>query len=102
MRFKFSVGDREDHEAEVHWDQMWGPLRIYVDHDLKVRDFRLFALSLSKVYELSVGNTERYTVRIEKIKHRFFGGARRQQFTVYVDGRPQDVAPTADEPSRAH
>lgn len=87
MQLPFTVGDHERHQVVFSFDKMWGHLSITVDGMEVTRDFRMFSLSLKKVYELVVGQQERHLVRIEKSRALLFAGFRPQPVRAFVDGR---------------
>ncbi len=82
----FTVGDEERHQLEYHFNKFWGNLSISVDGAVVRRDFRLFSLSPVKSYELTVGDTERHTVRIEKTRPLAMAGFQPQAIRAFVDG----------------
>jgi hypothetical protein len=86
MQFSFVVGASEKHQVDFSFDQMIGNLEIRVDGQPVVKDFRMFSLSLTKRYELTVGNQERHQVVIEKKRKLFLAGLRPQQYRVFIDG----------------
>jgi hypothetical protein len=46
----------------------------------------MFASTARRKFAFSVGQDEVHDVVIEKISHRFFGGARKQKCQAFVDG----------------
>ena len=90
MDFTFSVGDSEKHRVDFHFNQFWGNLRIKIDNETVVKDFRTYEVSDSKKYEFPVGSRERHDVVVEITRKSFLGSARKQACKVYVDGRLQE------------
>ncbi len=88
MDFSFAVGTRERHQVHFHFNQVWGNLRIDVDGRPVVKDFRMFSVRTRVTYEFLVGSAERHEVRIEKTRKRLLGGARKQTYRIFVDGKP--------------
>jgi hypothetical protein len=86
MTFTFDVGNKERHRVVFHFNQLWGNLRITVDDQAVVRDFRMYSLHLTKKYEFPVGDSERHTVAIEHARKLLLAGFRKQKYRVYVDG----------------
>jgi len=86
MQFSFMVGINEKHQVDFSFDQMIGNLQILVDGQPKVRDLRMFSLSLSKRYEFEVGQAERHQVVIEKKRKLFLAGLRPQRYRIFIDG----------------
>jgi len=87
MNFSFTVGITEQHRVDFSFDQMMGNLEIKVDGQTAIADFRMFSLSLTKRYEITVGVEEKHLVAIEKSRKLFFAGLRPQQYRVFVDGK---------------
>ncbi|HKS30063.1 MAG TPA: hypothetical protein VJS44_19730 [Pyrinomonadaceae bacterium] len=87
MQFSFEVGFHEKHVVMVNYNQMIGVLSIFVDDREVIREQRTFSLSLVRKYELTVGEAERHTVRIEKKRKLLLAGLRPQKFSVFVDGQ---------------
>jgi hypothetical protein len=86
MQFSFIVGTAERHQVDFSFDQMIGNVQIRVDGQPTVKDFRMFSLSLTKRYELTVGNQERHQVVIEKKRKLFLAGLRPSRYRVFIDG----------------
>jgi len=86
MQFSFMVGVNEKHQVDFSFDQMIGNLQILVDGQPKIKDFRMFSLSLSKRYEFEVGQDERHQVVIEKKRKLFLAGLRPQRYRIFIDG----------------
>jgi hypothetical protein len=87
MDFSFNVGNSEKHAVNFYFNQLIGNVRITVDDKLVVKDFRMFSASLTKQYEFSVGEREVHKVAIVIIRRQILGGARKQDYKVYVDGQ---------------
>jgi hypothetical protein len=85
--FEFQVGDTEKHRVAFHWGQLFGRVRITVDYVEVLGENKAVRLSSPTVrtFEFSVGDAEQHAVRIEKIRKRFLGGARKQACRAYVD-----------------
>ena len=86
MKFAFTVGKDEPHQVVFSFDQFIGKLEIKVDGQTVTNDFRIFSLTLTKRYELTVGVNEKHLVVIEKKRKLFLAGVRPQQYRVFVDG----------------
>ena len=87
MQFSFRVGVREQHQVDFSFDQFIGNLKIRVDGQPAVKDFRMFSLSLTKRYEFVVGIHEQHQIAIEKKRKLFLAGLRPQQYRVFIDGQ---------------
>lgn len=87
MNFSFVVGVNEQHRIDFSFDQFIGNLEIKVDGQTAITDFRMFSLSLTKRYELTVGVNEKHHVAIEKERKLFLAGLRPQQYRVFIDGQ---------------
>jgi hypothetical protein len=87
--FAFEVGDEETHRVAFAWGQLFGRVRITVDDVEVVQHNRpvVFRSTARRKFEFSVGQHEVHEVVIEKISHRFLGGARKQQCQAFVDGK---------------
>ena len=86
MALLFTVGSTEQHVVEFYFNKFLGNLRISVDGEPIVRDFRLFSISLKKDYHFIVGVEEQHSVIIRKIRRAAFAGYRPQEVYAYVDG----------------
>jgi hypothetical protein len=84
VKFSFDVGE---HDIDFSFNQFWGNLSIAVDGVPRKRDFRIASLQLVKRYELTVGETGRHAVVIEKERKRMFAGFRKQKYRVFIDGQ---------------
>ena len=87
MQFSFRVGVSEQHQDDFSFDQFVGNLEIKVDGQTAVKDFRMFSLSLTKRYELTVGVQERHHVIIEKKRKLFLAGLRPMTYSIFIDGQ---------------
>ena len=87
MQFSFIVGTNETHQVDFSFDQMIGNLEIRVDGQPALKDFRMFSLSLTKRYELTVGNQERHQIVIEKKRKLFLAGMRPSRYRIFIDGK---------------
>ncbi len=85
LEFQFDVGEAEHHEVEFRFNRTWGPLRISVDDQPVVKKFEMFRWSTTERFELTVGETERHAVVIEKRRKRWVGGFFPHQCVAYVD-----------------
>jgi hypothetical protein len=80
--FAFEVGNEEKHRVAFHW------VRVTVD-DVEVVEHNrpvLLASTARRKFTFSVGQHEVHEVVIEKVSHRFLGGARKQKCQAFVDG----------------
>jgi hypothetical protein len=86
--FAFEVGEEEKHRVEFHWGQLFGRVRVTVDDVEVVQHNRpqMLRSSARREFAFSVGQDEVHAVVIEKISHRFLGGARKQKCRAFVDG----------------
>lgn len=82
----FEVGREEKHHVEFRWGQFWGLARIWVDGVEVLHERHNFGLSLTRRYEVSVGDVEIHSVAIEKRRPRVNAGLRKQTLLVFVDG----------------
>jgi hypothetical protein len=87
MQFSFRVGVSEQHQVDFSFDQFVGNLEIKVDGQTAVKDFRMFSLSLTKRYELTVGVQEQHHVIIEKTRKLFLAGLRPMTYRIFIDGQ---------------
>jgi len=87
MQFSFRVGVSEQHQVDFSFDQFVGNLEIKVDGQTAVKDFRMFSLSLTKRYELTVGVQEQHHVIIEKKRKLFLAGLRPMTYRIFIDGQ---------------
>jgi hypothetical protein len=85
MELSFDVGSAEKHRVVFRFSKFWGTVDLDVDDEPVVRDMRIFSVSHTQKYLVSVGMTERHEVRIEKDRSAVFAGARRQPVRAYVD-----------------
>jgi len=85
IEFHFEVGEHERHDVAFRFNRSLGPLTISVDRQRVVRKFRIFSGSSTERYQLSVGETERHDVVIEKRRQGFLGGFSSQECVAYVD-----------------
>lgn len=83
MRFAFEVGEAEKHLVEFSFNQLLGSLCIKVDGQPVCNHLRLFNEPVFEVFNLSVGQNESRSVRIEKQRKQLFGHLNR----LYVDNR---------------
>lgn len=81
----FDVGSTEKHRVVFRFNKFWGTVNLDVDDDSVLRDIRIFSISLTKKYIVSVGTAERHEIRIEKDRSVAFAGARPQPVRAYVD-----------------
>ncbi|PSK94021.1 hypothetical protein [Taibaiella chishuiensis] len=85
MKFEFEVGAKEKHTVSFRFNKFWGGLKIKVDGETKVSDFRMYSPGLVETYRLIVGVQESYEVRIDKIRPQFFAGFRSNEYKVYLN-----------------
>jgi len=83
MKFCLEVGELERHTIEFDFNQLLGELKIRVNRQEVKRNIRLFDEPLTETHTLQVGETERFTVRIEKERKLLFG----QKCRVFVNDR---------------
>ena len=86
--FAFDVGEKEKHRVEFHWGQLFGRVRVTVDDVEVVQHNRPRCSDRRRAGSSSSpsGEHEVHAVVIEKISHRFLGGARKQKCQAFVDG----------------
>lgn len=87
LEFQFEVGDDERHEVGFRFNRSLGPLTISVDDQPVIKKFKIFSGSTTERYELTVGETERHNVVIEKTRRPFLGGMQPQACIAYVDDK---------------
>jgi hypothetical protein len=85
MELGFDVGSAEKHRVVFRFSKFWGTVNLDVDDEPVVREIRIFSISLTQKYVVSVGTSERHEIRIEKDRPVAFAGARRQPVRAYVD-----------------
>jgi hypothetical protein len=85
LEFQFGVGEDERHEVGFRFNRTWGPLMISVDDQPVVKKFEMFRWSTTERFELTVGETERHDVVIEKKRKRWMSGFFPHQCIAYVD-----------------
>ena len=85
MELGFDVGNAEKHRVVFRFNKFWGTVNLDVDDEPVVRDIRIFSISHTQKYVVSVGTAERHEIRIEKDHSVVFAGARRQTVRAYVD-----------------
>lgn len=81
----FDVGSTEMHRVVFRFNKFWGTVNLDVDDEPVVRDIRIFSISHTQKYVVSVGTAERHEIRIEKDRTAMFAGARRQPIRAYAD-----------------
>jgi hypothetical protein len=86
MQFEFNVGTHEQHRVAFAFNQMVGDLKVTVDGQPVIQDFRMLSVRLVKRYEFSVGQQEPHKVAIEKERKLLLAGFRKQKYRVFVDG----------------
>ena len=86
MQFSFTVGVNEKHQVDFSFDQFKGNLEIRVDGQPAVKDFRMLSLKLTKRYKLTVGESEKHHIAIEKRRKLSLAGLRPQQYRIFIDG----------------
>ncbi len=87
LEFRFEVGEEERHKVNFRFNRTLGPLTISVDDQPVVKKLKLFSVTTKERYELTVGETERHDVVIEKTRQGFLGGFHPQHCIAYVDKR---------------
>ena len=86
MKFSFGVGEIQPRRVTFDFDQFWGHLKITVDDEDVVRDFRFLSLRLTKRYEFDVqADGAVHAVAIEKTRPLIFAGFRPQKYKAFVD-----------------
>lgn len=85
MELGFDVGSAEKHRVVIRFNKFWGTVNLDVDDEPVVRDMRIFSVSHTQKYFVSVCTAERHEIRIEKDRSAVFAGARRQPVRAYVD-----------------
>jgi hypothetical protein len=83
MRFKIELGENEKHTVEYEFNQLFGRLTIKVDQKPVRQSVRLFSEPVREDFTLTVGEHEKHTVRIEKVRKHLFGQVNR----VFVNNR---------------
>lgn len=85
MELGFDVGNAEKHHVMFRFNKFWGTVDLDVDDEPVIRDMRVFSVSRTRKYSVSVGTAERHQIRIEKDRYLVFAGARPQPVRAYVD-----------------
>ena len=83
MKFSFEIGELEKHQVEFNFNQLYGTLLISVDQMPIRRVTRLLNEPIQEIFDFTVGNTERWPVRIEKRRKPLFGSRN----ILYVNNR---------------
>jgi hypothetical protein len=83
MRFKIELGQNEKHTVEYEFNQLLGKLTIKVDQKPVQQSVRLFSEPVREDFTFDVGEHEKYTVRIEKLRKHLFGQVNR----VFINNR---------------
>ena len=83
MRFKIELGEVEKHTVEYEFNQLLGRLSIRVDNKLVQQSVRLFSEPVREDFNLTVGDHEKHTIRIEKQRRNLYGQVNR----VFVNNR---------------
>ncbi len=65
MKIGFIVGEIEQHQMELSFDQKSGDLLILLDGTQVLQDSPVLSEEPSKTYELSVGDAEKHTLALE-------------------------------------
>ena len=73
MKFCLEVGETEKHLIEFEFNQLLGELRIRVNRKEVKKQVRLFNEPLTETHTLQFGETEVFTMRIEKERKLLFG-----------------------------
>lgn len=87
MRFTIEIGEKEKHQLEYQFNQLFGRLVIKVDDEPVMESIRLFNEPLFEEHEFVVGTSERSSVRIEKQRKILFG----QRNRLYINERLAEV-----------
>lgn len=85
MELCFDVGSAEKHRVVFRFNKFWGTVNLDVDDEPVVREMRIFSISHTQKYVVSIGTAERHEIRIEKDWSVVFAGARPQPVRAYVD-----------------
>ncbi len=83
MKFCLEVGETERHLIEFDFNQLLGQLHIRVNRREVKAQVRLFNEPLTETHTLNFGETENFTVRIEKERKLLFG----QRCRVFLNDR---------------
>lgn len=83
MKFCLEVGETERHLVEFEFNQLLGQLHIRVNRQEVKRQVRLFNEPVLETHVVQVGQNERWTVRIEKVRKPLFG----QRCRVFLNER---------------
>jgi hypothetical protein len=87
MKFTVEIGDEEKHNISYNFNKFWGNVSIKVNGEKIKKDFRLYSLELSKVYEFNVGIKEVHAIKIEKIRPLILAGFRSNTYRIFVDDK---------------
>ncbi|MFM2083027.1 MAG: hypothetical protein RL380_1718 [Verrucomicrobiota bacterium] len=88
MKFKLEVGEEEKHVVGFDFNQLAGTLVITVDDQPVVKKRRVINEPVEEIYELTVGDVQKNSVRIEKRRKQLLGHRRR----VWINNRLAQVA----------
>jgi hypothetical protein len=91
MRFALDIGDREHHHIELNRSPWFGAVLITVNGQPVAGKspwgvFTHFNYRFVDRYEFTVGEHEKHQVAMVHERPLLWGGLRRQQYRVYVDG----------------
>jgi hypothetical protein len=86
FHYRFEVGEREKHVVDLEWKQLWATFRITVDGTEVLEESHPFGLKNVRTYQATVGTAEVHTVVVEKTKALIYGGAKKQDFKIRLDG----------------
>lgn len=87
MYYDFSVGRREKHKIEYHFNPMWGTYRIILDGKKYLNGFFFFVYPIPKTVEFTVGEREIHKIRIEKRHRSMFRTHNDQNYKFFVDDK---------------
>ena len=83
MKFAIEFGGLERHRLEYYFNQLLGRLSIKINEQSVTQSLRLVNEPEFEVYEFEVGDREKSTVRIEKVRKPLIGHINR----LYVNNR---------------
>ncbi len=65
MKIGFIVGENEQHQMELSFDQASGALLLLVDGTQVLQDSPVLSVEPTKTYELSVGDCEKHRLALQ-------------------------------------
>ena len=86
MRFKFKVGDTEEHLVQFHRDPWFGQVTIETDDQTLFSGGAMFTLKRYWEYKFILGETEMHKVKIQHSAPVVGAGFSKHTYRVFIDG----------------